>query len=70
MGERATVTKKQKYFACIVVMARKGSEFNLPCFIIPFKQGARKRDRIIKWDYGEKATEKQIIFCLLAFQPY
>ena len=36
--------KSKNIFACVVVIVRKGFDFNFPCFIIPFKLGAGKRE--------------------------
>ena len=49
-------------------MVRKGCGFSLPCFIIPFKLGAWKRQNNKVWAEGhrEKVSEKQKSFCLLS----
>ena len=44
-GWKKDIYRKAKIiFACIVVMVRKGRDFSLPCFIIPFKLGAWRRE--------------------------
>ena len=64
--------KAKIFFACILVLTivRKGCGFSLPCFIIPFKLGAQKRDRIIKWEVIVRESHQKAEILLLVFQLY
>ena len=49
--------KTKIFFVSILAIVKKNCNFSLPCFIIPFKLGAWKRDRILECVWG-RVTER------------